>query len=183
MDTLYGEMKRRSSQRLEVNARFGFLTKIEFLMDSTSRTRTSIRQSTYTRYYLRRHLCSRVEERGPSCAASHHKLRDANRRDSGALECARPGWVGTEVGTRDIVPELAHIVEDIPNHVCECAIMREKFLKNNCYMFVTITTDYMLMKLIEFEWRNFNLSLQYSFWGMELKDKKCKSVKLVYIWF
>ena len=34
MDTLYGEMKRRSSQRLEVNARFGFLTKIEFLMDS-----------------------------------------------------------------------------------------------------------------------------------------------------
>ena len=27
-------MKRRSSQRLEVNARFGFLTKIEFLMDS-----------------------------------------------------------------------------------------------------------------------------------------------------
>ena len=33
------------------------------------------------------------------------------------------------MGTRDIVPELAHIVEDIPNHVCQFAIVREKFLK------------------------------------------------------
>ena len=44
-----------------------------------------------THYYLRRHLCSRVKELGKSCAASHQKLRDANRRNSGALECAQPG--------------------------------------------------------------------------------------------
>ena len=37
--------------------------------------------------------------------------------------------VGSEVGTRDIVPELARVTEDIPNHVCECGIVREKFLK------------------------------------------------------
>ena len=115
MDTLYGEVKRRSSHRLDVNARFGFLTKMEFLMDSTTYVDIS------------------AQELKNEVRRSHQKLRDANRRDGGALECARPASVGSEVGIRDIVPELARVVEDIPNHVCECGIVREKLLKTETH--------------------------------------------------
>ena len=34
MDTLHGEIKRRTSHMIDVNAKFGFLTKMELLMDS-----------------------------------------------------------------------------------------------------------------------------------------------------
>ena len=59
MDKLFEEMKRRSSHMLYVNARFGFLTKLELLMDQGRGHQFDNRP---THYYLRRHLCSRVEE-------------------------------------------------------------------------------------------------------------------------
>ena len=130
MDKLFEEMKRRSSHMLYVNARFGFLTKLELLMDQGRGHQFDNRP---THYYLRRHLCSRVEEWGPSCATSHQKLRDANRRDGGGLECARLASVGTQVGTRDIVPELARVAEDVLNHVCESGIVRQKLLKTETH--------------------------------------------------
>ena len=44
-----------------------------------------------------------------------------------------PASVVSEVESRDIVPKLADNAEDIPNHVCECGIVREKLFKTEAH--------------------------------------------------
>ena len=55
------------------------------------------------------------------------KLKEGRRQ----LECAPPPSVCCEVGTRDIVPEVARVAPHIPHPVRECGLLRDKLLESH----------------------------------------------------
>ena len=115
IDRLHGVMRNRTSRTMVENDKFGVLTKMKRL------TKTSILPSVDTPK-----LSSTPRAEGMKGDARVVDVKPGattlNRRDGGQLECALSPSVGGEVGTRDIVPELAHVVQDIPRgHSSSCA--------------------------------------------------------------